>query len=114
MQGEVVFQVKVSRKDVYDAVRNLLLNEFKVLPHDLTATVDQRVSNKLDMVLERMADRYEFAKKFNDAIDRAIAKCMTNADQAIRVAVNDEIRRIVGDKLIERVVAGMFAQQQGK
>ena len=112
---ETILQVKIRRKDVYDAVRNILLNEFKIVPQDLMAAVERKIDSRITHVLDEIVRRqYGFGSKIATAMWNAIDAETKRVRDAVMTEAKDEIRKVVrgtvGDKLLERVMEGLFAE----
>lgn len=96
MDGEVVIQVKVGRKDIYDAVRNLLLNEFKIIPADLSLAVEQKVSSRVDHAVQTtIQNTYGFGTKINTAANAVTEKLRKDAQTLMTDEVLAAVREII-------------------
>lgn len=78
-----VLQVKVRRNDVYDAVRNILINEFKIIPADLMAAVDKKIEARIGGVAEQLLNRYGFDNKVQKAMEAGMDRIKTRIDTVI-------------------------------
>lgn len=99
MDGETIFQVKVKRSDVYAAVRNLLLNEFKILPHDLLAAVDKKIAAKIEDAAGKQLDSWGFRRRMEDALEQVIRNAKNTVDRLIQ----EEIKRLIQEEIKKRV-----------
>lgn len=113
MDGEVILQVKVRRGDVYDAVRNLLLNEFKVIPGDLLAAAEKKVDARLTEVVERIWNRWGWEEKTRKVVEIAIQKKIDAVGYMIEQMVREEVAKAVRHGLVEDVLQ-KFISQLGK
>lgn len=113
MDGEAILQVKVRRGDVYDAVRNILLNEFKVLPADLLAVTEKKVDARLTEVVQKIWDRWGWEGAAKTRADVKIASNIAKLDEMIEGMVREEVKKALQKGVIEQALA-KFIQELGK
>ena len=110
MDGEVILQVKVRRGDVYDAVRNLLLNEFKVIPGDLLAVTEKKVDARLTEVVEKIWNRWGWEEKTRKVVEIAIQKKINSVGIMIEEMVREEVSKAIRSGLVEDVLKKFMAE----
>lgn len=116
----LVTEVKVRRNDVYNAVRNILLNEFKVLPADLTRAVEQRIHNRLeDVVRTEVRGNWKFRNDVEKEITKAVAAVRTELQAAaaearaemkklVKEAVKELVKEMVDERMIHKLLASLL------
>lgn len=108
-EAAIVTQVKIRGCDVHKAVRNLLLNEFKLVPADLVAVVDKRITDAIDKAVEKVMEKWGFRaaveRRLNEVIANAAATLTAKIDKLMAEQVKEFIGQRLTDALLNRVVA---------
>lgn len=115
-----VTELKVRRKDVYDAVRNILLNEFKVLPRDLTEAVEQKAHNRLEEVVrQEVRNDWKFKGEADKEISKAVAalrlelqamavEARSEMKKLVKEAVKELVKELVDERMIQKLLASLL------
>lgn len=110
MDDAIVTQVKIRRKDVYDAVRNLLINEFKVLPEDLTKAVEKKIEN---ILAHTVSDIISKGYGWNSKVESALRETMKRLEADSKKIAEDAVKELVKTKLNDMIIKDVLTRLVG-